>query len=616
MNDFAGMEELLQDFLTEASEMLSDVDGKLVELEKSPSDHRLLNDIFRGFHTIKGGAGFLNATELVTLCHLTENLFDKLRNGELDMSAGLMDAIMAATGEVRGMFDVLGQSIQPKAAPPELIAALQAALNGEDVESVKAVSVKATSVAAAQSAPVPSGLDWDGLFHAVTGTEPEVASGPTPVAAESTTAPAPAIDEAKLKSSAFGRRTTDVPGGVPTPAAARRDGDAAKDNTIRVDTDRLDQVLNLSGEIGLTKNRLTHLRSDILQGRSDPGTLKALDEAVSQLDMLVVNLQNAVMKTRMQPIGRLFKKYPRLARDLARQLGKDVELVLTGEETEIDKTMIEDLNDPLVHLIRNAVDHGVEDTAQRTAVGKPTKSMVNLGARQEGDHILITIQDDGKGMRPDVIRGKAVEKGLISVEQANGLDDTQSLELIFLPGFSTKDQISSVSGRGVGMDVVKTNIQRLNGSITIESEAGKGSVFTIALPLTLAILPVLLLRLCDQPFAVPLSMVREILSIMPDQIQQVAGKATLVVRGEVLPVMSLARLVGWEDNGQPEVGVLMQMGGNSFILSADGFAGHDDVVIKSLDTFRPKGVAGVTMSSEGEIVLILDIKELLGYSSI
>ena len=209
-----------------------------------------------------------------------------------------------------------------------------------------------------------------------------------------------------------------------------------------------------------------------------------------------------------------------------------------------------------------------------------------------------------------------MEKGLISLEQANGLDDTQSLELIFLPGFSTKDQISSVSGRGVGMDVVKTNIQRLNGSITIESEAGKGSVFTIALPLTLAILPVLLLRLCDQPFAVPLSMVREILSIMPDQIQQVAGKATLVVRGEVLPVMSLARLVGWEDNGRPEVGVLMQMGGNSFILSADGFAGHDDVVIKSLDTFRPKGVAGVTMSSEGEIVLILDIKELLGYSSI
>lgn len=620
MNDFAGMEELLQDFLTESSELLSDVDGKLVELEKSPSDHRLLNDIFRGFHTIKGGAGFLNATELVTLCHLTENLFDKLRNGELSMSAALMDAIMAATGEVRGMFNVLAQSIQPPAAPAELIAALQLALNGESVEK----SVKPLAAAVVESAqatdvtPAVAGVDWNGLFHTLTGGQAPVLSGSAAeaVPAEAGLTPAPVVDESKLKASAFGRRASDVPGGVPAPSAARRDGDAAKDNTIRVDTDRLDQVLNLSGEIGLTKNRLTHLRSDILQGRSDAVTLKALDEAVSQLDMLVVNLQNAVMKTRMQPIGRLFKKYPRLARDLARQLGKDVELVLSGEETEIDKTMIEDLNDPLVHLIRNAVDHGVEEAAQRATVGKSSKSMVQLGARQEGDHILITIQDDGKGMRPDVIRGKAVEKGLISMETANSLDDNQSLELIFLPGFSTKDQISSVSGRGVGMDVVKTNIQRLNGTISIDSEVGKGSIFTIALPLTLAILPVLLLRLCGQPFAVPLSMVREILSIMPDQIQQVAGKATLVVRGEVLPVMSLARLIGWEDNGQPEVGVLMQMAGHSFILSADGFAGHDDVVIKSLDTFRPKGVAGVTMSSEGEIVLILDIKELLGESGV
>jgi two-component system chemotaxis sensor kinase CheA len=612
MNDFAGMEELLQDFLTESSELLSDVDGKLVELERSPGDHRLLNDIFRGFHTIKGGAGFLNATELVTLCHLTENLFDKLRNGELKMSAGLMDAIMAATGEVRGMFSVLGQSIQPPAAPPELIAALQAALKGEAVESVKAAAPVAPSTTATTPSAAPAGLDWNNLFSAVTGIDPAPVSVPATAVEQS-----PHVDEDKLKSSAFGRRAGDVPGAVPAAApVARREGDAAKDNTIRVDTDRLDQVLNLSGEIGLTKNRLTHLRSDILQGRSDPGTLKALDEAVSQLDMLVVNLQNAVMKTRMQPIGRLFKKYPRLARDLARQLGKDVELVLVGEETEIDKTMIEDLNDPLVHLIRNAVDHGVEDAAQRAAAGKSSKSLVHLGARQEGDHILITIQDDGKGMRPDILRGKAVEKGLISMEMANGLDDSQSLELIFMPGFSTKDQISSVSGRGVGMDVVKTNIQRLNGTITIESESGKGSVFTIALPLTLAILPVLLLRLNEQPFAVPLSMVREILSIMPEQIQQVAGKATLVVRGEVLPVMSLARMIGWEDNGKPEVGVLMQMGGSSFILSADGFAGHDDVVIKSLDTFRPKGVAGVTMSSEGEIVLILDIKELLGYSSV
>jgi two-component system chemotaxis sensor kinase CheA len=601
MNDFAGMEELMEDFLTEATDLLSDVDSKLMGLEKTPDDRDLLNVIFRGFHTIKGGAGFLNATELVTLCHLTENLFDKLRNGELTLTAELMDTIFAATGEVRQMFGFLSQNRQPEAAPQHVIDSLKAALEGKPVA---AVAPAAPPAVPAQPAADANGPDWNGLYQAVVGGAP--AAAPAVAAPAPVTPPAPPAEAPRVE------RRVDAP--PPKIAPARRESDGGgggKDNTIRVDTDRLDQVLNLSGEIGLTKNRLTHLRSDILQGRSDALTLRALDESVSQLDMLVVNLQNAVMKTRMQPIGRLFNKYPRLARDLARQLGKDVELVLFGEETEIDKTMIEDLNDPLVHLIRNAVDHGVEDPAQRAASGKPAKSLVNLGARQEGDHILITIQDDGKGMRPDVIRNKAIEKGLIGPESASSLDDQQSLALILLPGFSTKDEISAVSGRGVGMDVVKTNIEKLNGAIIISSEPGKGSTFTISLPLTLAILPVLLLRLCNQSFAVPLSLVREILSISPSDLQQVSGKATMVVRGEVLPVLPLARLIGWDATETPEVGVLMQVGTHSFILSADGFAGHDDVVIKSLDTFRPKGVAGVTMSSEGEIVLILDIKELL-----
>lgn len=621
MNDFTGMEELLQDFLLEASDLLADVDSKLMDLEKSPNDKTILNVIFRGFHTIKGGAGFLNATELVTLCHLTENLFDKLRNDELQLNPSLLDVIMAATGEVKLMFNDLGRSVQPQRAPQTVLDALAAALEGKTVSlnsAAKAPAAKAEpipvtpAVSTALQNAAQNGPDWNALYQTIVG---ETATAPAVVSAVPTVEAAPvvlgAVDEEKLKQSAFGRRAEDVPGRAPPPS--RRESEpAAKDNTIRVDTDRLDQVLNLSGEIGLTKNRLTHLRSDILQGRSDPETLKSLDEAVSQLDMLVVSLQNAVMNTRMQPIGRLFKKYPRLARDLARQLGKDVELVLSGEETEIDKTMIEDLNDPLVHLVRNAVDHGVESPEQRSAAGKSSKSSVYLGARQEGDHILISISDDGKGMRPEVLRTKAIEKGLLTPEAASALDETASLNLIFLPGFSTKDEVSSVSGRGVGMDVVRTNISKLNGSITIESEPGKGSVFTISLPLTLAILPVLLLRLSDQPFAVPLSMVREIMSVTQEEQQLISGRPTMVVRGEVLPVKSLANLIGWADSGKSEVGVLMQVGSQSFILSADGFAGHDDVVIKSLDTFRPKGVAGVTMSSEGEIVLILDIKELLG----
>jgi len=606
MNDFAGMEELLQDFLVEASEMLSDVDGKLIDLEKSPGDSKLLNDIFRGFHTIKGGAGFLNATELVTLCHLTENLFDKLRNGEMTLTAEIMDVIFSATGEVSKMFGALSQSQLPAAAPAELIAALKATLAGQKMTTPKSAPQPAPQTPG--GAAVPDGVDWDALYTALVGTDIVAQVGVT----RDPEMIAQAVSEEESTTKAFGRRADDVPGHT----VGRRPGDVpvkeAKENTIRVDTSRLDQVLNLSGEIGLTKNRLTHLRSDIMQGRQDADTLRDLDQSVTQLDMLVVNLQNAVMKTRMQPIGRLFNKYPRLARDLARSLGKDVELVLSGEETEMDKTMIEDLNDPLVHLVRNAVDHGVETVEGRIAAGKPEKSAVELSARQEGDHILITIADDGRGMRPDVIRNKAIEKGLITPEMANTLDENQCLELIFLPGFSTKEEISSVSGRGVGMDVVKTNIQKLNGTLKIHSEHGKGSLITISLPLTLAILPVLILRLGEQTFAVPLSMVREILSVSPEQLQQVSGRVTMVVRGEVLPVLPLSQLIGWDPGEKsPEVGVLMQVGNNSFILSADGFAGHDDVVIKSLDTFRPKGVAGVTMSSEGDIVLILDIKELL-----
>ena len=618
MNDFVGMEELLQDFLMEAGDMLSDVDSKLMELEKNPGDAALLNEVFRGFHTIKGGAGFLNAAELVTLCHLTENLFDKLRNNELKLTAELMDVIFAATAEVRKMFGDLQQSQQPAAAPADVIQALKDVLSGKAVAAVSKSAAKSAPASAPPAPPAPStsaapaagadNVDWNALYNAITGGN-DIVKEVGAVRDEKKIAEA--INEEESTKKAFGRRSTDVPGTT----VGRRAGDVpaveAKETTIRVDTDRLDQVLNLSGEIGLTKNRLTHLRSDILQGHNDADTLRELDQSVSQLDMLVVNLQNAVMKTRMQPIGRLFKKYPRLARDLARSLGKDVELVLIGEETEMDKTMIEDLNDPLVHLVRNAVDHGVETVEERIAAGKPEKSFVELSARQEGDHILITITDDGKGMSPEVIRNKAVEKGLITVEIANTLDEARCLELILLPGFTTKNEISAVSGRGVGMDVVKTNIQKLNGTVNIHSEAGRGSTFSISLPLTLAILPVLVLRLADQSFAVPLSMVREILPVTQEGLQKVSGKATMVVRGEVLPVLPLAQMIGWGSSENSEVGVLMQFGNNSFILTADGFVGHEDVVIKSLDTFRPKGVAGVTMSSEGDIVLILDIKELL-----
>ncbi|MDR0717419.1 MAG: chemotaxis protein CheA [Azoarcus sp.] len=609
MSDFAGMEDLLQDFLTEAKDLLSDVDNKLVDLERSPDDRGMLNDIFRGFHTIKGGAGFLNATELVTLCHLTESLFDKLRNGELTVTAEIMDVILSATAGVRDMFGQLEQGAQPQAADPALLSALKTVQSGEKASAPAAAPAP---VAARTSAP-PAGQgnepDWKQLHAAVAGapaTSP--ASASTPAATAVVPAAPPSADA--IVQNALGRRATDHPGS--TAPVGRRDTERQRDTSIRVDTARLDQVLNLSGEIGLTKNRLNALRSDILNGSNDTETLHALDLAVSQLDLLVSDLQNAVMKTRMQPIGRLFQKYPRIARDLARSLGKDVELVLAGEETEIDKTMIEDLSDPIIHLIRNAVDHGVEEAGERRAAGKPDKSEVHLEARQEGDHIVILVSDDGHGMNADKLRAKAVERGLISDEEANTMDERQSFNLIFLPGFSLAAKVSDVSGRGVGMDVVRTNIQKLNGSIDIRSQQGKGTTFIISLPLTLAILPVLLVRLGEQPFAVPLSMVREILPIDPAEVKEVGGRATMVVRGEVLPILPLTSLLGWEQERTPEYGVLMQMAEMSFILAIDSFAGREDAVIKSLDDFRPKGVAGVTTLSNGQIVLILDMKELLG----
>ena len=600
MSAFSGMEELLQDFLQEASDLLSDVDNKLVDLEQHPDDNGLLNDIFRGFHTIKGGAGFLGATALVELCHRTENLFDKLRQHSLTLDPAIMDVILEATAEVRGMMGTLGSATQPEPAPAALLAALDAVLEGGSPLAAKAAPaagpVAGVGVATgATGAASGDGVDWAALLAAVAppGSGP-AAAAPTVVAATTAASAAPP-----------------AAGASPRAPAKAASAPAARDSTIRVDTDRLDHVLNLSGEIGLTKNRLNCLRAELLAGNTGADTVNAIDAAIAQLDLLVGDLQNAVMKTRMQPVGSLFQKYPRLVRDLARQLGKEVELEISGGDTELDKTIIEDLKDPLVHLVRNAVDHGVEMPADRLATGKPAKATVRLSAQQAGDHIVLEIRDDGRGIRAEVLRRKALDKGLIDFETANSLDEASSLKLIFLPGFSTKDQISDVSGRGVGMDVVKTNIQKLNGRIDIDSQPGLGTTFRVHLPLTLAIMPVLVVKVQKQSFAVPLAMVREIMPLDPASIQHVSGRATLVLRDEVLPVRSLAGMLDRPSEAAP-FGVLMQTSARgSFVLGVDGFVGRDDVVIKPLADIKPKGVSGATLSGDGSVVLVLDIEAML-----
>ena len=597
---------MLQDFLTEAGELLADVDLKLVELEQRPNDAGLLNDIFRGFHTIKGGAGFLALGSMVDLCHLTENVFDLLRKHELKLQAATMDAILEATARVRAMFDELGRGATPPPAPPALLARLRAIVSGESnpapasgseqpapasplpPEAESRVTESLPAEAANATAHEP---DWLAFYNAIIQAPPS----------------------APLRKQPYGRRASDNPALDEAPVGRRATDRVAvaREATIRIDTSRLDQVLTLSGELGLAKNRLSCLRRDIIAGRTDAEAMRQFDEAVNQLDLVVADIQRAVMKTRMQPIGRLFQKYPRMARDLARSLDKDVELVLEGEDTELDRAMIDDLADPLIHLVRNAVDHGIEATADRLAAGKPARGTVRLTARQEGDRISITIRDDGRGMNGETLRRKAYEKGLIDADTANRLDAAQSLHLIFLPGFSTREQVSSVSGRGVGMDVVKTGIEKLNGRIEIESEVGSGTVFRISLPLTLAILPVLVVRHGDQRFAVPLAMVHEIVPLDPGSLQHVGGHATLVVREQVLSVRTLGALLGWSSDRTPRYGVLMQCANASFVLAVDDYVGREDVVIKPLTDIHPVGVAGATLAGDGSVILILDLEPLL-----
>ena len=609
MNAFTDMQDLLQDFLTEAGELLDDVDQKLVELEHNAGDKGLLNTIFRGFHTIKGGAGFLDAAAMVELCHRTENLFDQLRSDKLSLTPEMLDVILAATGEVKRMMGEMAGQTAPQAAPAELLAALDRCLKGE-------VQPKAAPAAAPQaslpSAPANAGdgPDWGALLAAITGATPDTKEAQ----ASQTKAPAPepVANDGGLTDGATRRLPTANAdfGRVNKPALESR-ANVGKDGTLRVDTQRFDQILNLSGEIGLTKNRLNCLRTDLVRGERNGESLKTLEQVLGTLDTLVSDLQSAVMKARMQPVGRVFQKYNRLARDVARTLGKDVDLLIEGADTEVDKTILEELNDPLVHLVRNSVDHGLETPDERVAAGKPARGTIRLSARQAGDHIVIEITDDGRGMRPEFIREKAIQKGLISADEANTLDERQSLNLIFLPGFSTKTEISSVSGRGVGMDVVRTNIQRLKGRIDLAAKPGEGSRVTIFLPLTLAILPVLMMKQGGQTYAMPLNAVREIVNIEPRNLQSVAGTPNLVVRGEVLPVLELADLLNKPKDGDSLVGVVATSGERGYVLAVDSFVGQDEVMIKPLEGVKPKGVAGATLSGEGVLVLVLEMHELL-----
>ncbi|EQB1848151.1 chemotaxis protein CheA [Pseudomonas aeruginosa] len=744
---FDADEEILQDFLVEAGEILEQLSEQLVELESRPDDMDLLNAIFRGFHTVKGGAGFLQLNALVECCHIAENVFDILRKGERRVSSELMDVVLQALDTVNAMFDQVREQSEPTPATPELLAALARLAEPEGAAPAEPVQAPPAAVPPAEPAAPPEAPaqsassditddEFEQLLDALQGDEapasavaeaPAAPAGdeisdaefealldqlhgkgkfvPPAVSAEPAQVPAEAVEPAAaaagddisddefeaLLDELHGKgKFGDVPEAAGTPAApaaaapaaapaeqgkapAAAGGDEISDDefeslldelhgkgkfngaseavaaaaavakniaakspaakpvapakaaaarpaapdrpaaseaetTVRVDTARLDEIMNMVGELVLVRNRLVRL------GLNSGD--EAMAKAVANLDVVTGDLQMSVMKTRMQPIKKVFGRFPHLVRDLARNMKKEINLELVGEETDLDKNLVEALADPLVHLVRNAVDHGIESPEEREAAGKPRVGQVVLSAEQEGDHILLMITDDGKGMDAEVLRNKAVEKGLLERDAADRLTDLECYNLIFAPGFSTKTEISDVSGRGVGMDVVKTKISQLNGTVNVFSQKGAGSKIVIKVPLTLAIMPTLMVMLGSQAFAFPLVNVNEIFHLDLSRTNVVDGQEVVIVRDKALPLFYLKRWLvpsaAHEEQGEGHV-VILSVGTQRIGFVVDQLVGQEEVVIKPLGKMLQgtPGMAGATITGDGRIALILDVPSML-----
>jgi len=716
-------DEILQDFLVEGGEILEELNEQLVDLEQTPDDPDLLNAVFRGFHTIKGGAGFLNIEALVEVCHSAENVFDILRQGKRHVDADLMDAVLQVIDLVNVMFTGIQEGIEPRHADPSLIQTLNqlAVPEGETTEAAEAQVVpeakpepkvdaqpamaanaeealdELLSVAGSDEAEaVPGGDDiteaefeklldelhgegkfsassqpaaakqekskpasasgdiseeeFEGLLDELHGKGKFTATSPAtkkdvPKSSDSDKAsseeisedefedlldelhgkgkfskPAEPVKQTAATAQPVAKQAEAKPAKVePKPAPAKAENKKAPaamsksppaETTVRVDTQRLDDIMNMVGELVLVRNRLATLKASMEN--------EEVAAVVSNLDVVTSDLQLAVMKTRMQPIKKVFGRFPRVVRDLARSLNKEIDLEMEGEDTDLDKNLVEALADPLVHLVRNSVDHGIEMPDEREAKGKPSKGRVLLSALQEGDHIVLSIMDDGKGMDAEVLRGLAVERGMMDAEAAARLDNKECYNLIFQPGFSTKKEISDISGRGVGMDVVKTRIAQMNGSVEVDSEPGRGSLITVKLPLTLAILPTLMIKLSEQPFALPLASVVEIFNLDLSKTNTVDGQLTIRVRERALPLFYLREWL--IQNGAPadySSGgghvVVVNVANVQVGLVVDHLIGQEEVVIKPLGALLQglEGMAGATITGDGNIALIMDVPGLM-----
>ena len=607
-------DEILQDFLVEAGELLELLSEQLVALEQNPEDSDLLNAVFRSFHTIKGGAGFLAINPLVDVCHRAEDVFNVLRQGERVADAELMDTILTVTDVVNTMFDSVRNGEDPEPADVALLTLLEG-FSSADAGGASAAPVP--EAPAGEESPVDVSVGGDEIsddeFEAMLdeihgkGRSPTGSRADTGENESVGVAQTPVATAAVTPESVVEKRVETKPA-VATAAVAKKPKKATE-TTVRVGTARLDRIMNMVGELVLVRNRLQTLRS--ATGDDD------ITKAVANLDVVTSDLQLTVMKTRMQPIKKVFGRFPRVVRDLARSLSKEIELELIGEETDLDKNLVEALADPLVHLVRNAVDHGIELPDDREKAGKSRQGHVILSAEQAGDHIVLSIKDDGKGMNADTLRGVAVNKGLMDADAAARLDDKECYNLIFAAGFSTKTQISDVSGRGVGMDVVKTSIVKMNGTVEIDSEFGKGSEILIKVPLTLAILPTLMVTLQSQIFALPLANVVEICNLDLTNTNVVDGKNVIVVRDKALPLFFLR---DWLTQGGPPAEeetqghiVIVRAGNEKVAFVVDQLIGQEEVVIKPLGSMLQglAGLAGATITGDGRISLILDIPGLM-----
>lgn len=622
-------EELLQDFLLESLEIVEGLDEQLVALERAPDDDELLNSIFRGFHTIKGGAGFLDIGPMVTLCHEAEELFNQLRRGEKQVNADLMDVSLAALDGVKSMFSALREGRDAPDAPAEVITKLKALAQATPSTGDGSIPPSPTTTTAAPKSTGKADSDFDSWLD-------EAAELDANDDAKGEEEPTPDITPDMIGEDEFESLLDQLhgPGGAPgaanqesappeahalsnsppgearkpvsPPAAGGRRAESSAETSIRVDAHRLDDLMNLVGELVLARNRLLNLAGS----REDHD----LVNAVSALDHIASSLQDNIMRVRMQPIRRVFSRFPRVVRDLARQLGKRVDLILEGEDTELDKNLIEEIADPLVHLLRNAIDHGLETPVERARTGKPETGRVRLAASQEGDHIQLVIEDDGGGIDPERLKRSAIEKGLVTEEAALRLTDTEAYDLMFMPGFSTRQQVSDISGRGVGMDVVRTRIAGMNGTITIKSELGCGSSFMIALPLTLAILPTMMVRIDGVRYALPLNKVREIaeLSTLPQH--WVERQRSIVLRGETLPLVDLRMYLGHGTQEAEDGQVIVLAASNrELAVAVDEVLGQQDVVVKPLSSelSASAGISGSTITGDGSVALILDLEGMV-----